>query len=164
MSGYRLALSLAVALGLATCATPATYQPATSPQSVGYFDSAIESDRYRVTYRGGDAATARDFALLRAAELTLSQGQEWFRVTNSVTTQEGGSRSSVSIGGGGGSFGGRSGVGGGVGVGIPLGATSVAVHTFEILMGSGPKPDGTDVYDAQSVSESLGTALEDEVS
>lgn len=159
MSGYRLALILFATLGLATCATPATYQPAASAQSVGYFESAIESDRYRVTYRGGDAATARDFALLRAAELTLAEEQEWFRVINSVGTQEGSSRSSVSIGGGGGSFGGRGGVGGGIGVGIPLGATSVAVHTFEILMGSGPRPDGTDVYDAQSVTESLGAAV-----
>jgi len=136
------------------CASPVTYGPATGADTVGYSETAIESDRYRVTFRGGEPATAYDYALLRAAELTLAQGHDWFRVTNAFSGEEGGGRSGtgISIGGSTGSYG--SGVG--VGIGFPLGGTSrIAVQTFEIILGSGPKPEGADVYDAKSVSDSM---------
>ncbi len=41
------------------------------------------------------------------------------------------------------------------GVGIPLGVTSIAVQSLKILLGTGLKPAGTNIYDAKSVSESI---------
>ena len=58
MKADCLALVFSAALVLFACATPPSYGPATSARSIGYSDSAIETDRYRVTYRGGDQATA----------------------------------------------------------------------------------------------------------
>ncbi len=145
-------------VGLSACATDPTYAPATGDRSSGYSDQAIEQGRYRVTYRGGDAATARDYALLRAAELTLAQGHEWFRVINTYTDEEDKrSGPSISVGGGVGSHGGHTSSGVGVGIGFPLGGSSGnAEHSLEILVGSGPKPEEPNVYDAQSIVDTIG--------
>ena len=160
MKADCLALVFSAALVLFACATPPSYGPATSARSIGYSDSAIETDRYRVTYRGGDQATAHDFALLRAADLTLAKGHDWFRVTNASIKEEGDSSgTSISVGGSTGSYRGRSSTGVGVGIGFPLGTSRVSEQTLEILMSSGPRPDGSNVYDAKSVSESIGAKI-----
>lgn len=155
------AAALALALTLAACATgPEPYRAASGPNASGYSEQAIESDRFRVAYRADDAATARDYALLRAAELTLEQGGDWFRIVSSYSQGEdpfgrtGGT--SVSVGGSSGSYG--SSVGVGVGIGLGGGRDEETVHVVELLVGSGPKPDGPDVYDARAVHESIGAA------
>jgi len=156
MKARWLAFFSAVALVLFACATTPTYQPAKNSDSVGYTETAIEADRYRVTYRGGNPDTAYDYALLRASELTLAKGHEWFRVTYATTDEEGyDSSPSVAVGGSTGSWRGRSASGVGVGIGIPIGGGREAVQTFEFVMGSGPKPEDPDVYDAKSVSDSI---------
>ena len=141
------------ALALFACASTPSYVPAKNSAAVGYSETAIESNRYRVSYRGGSSDTARDFALLRAAELTLAKGQEWFRVTNSSTEDTvGNSKPQISVGGATGNYG--SGVG--LGIALPIGGNAQpALQTFEIVMGSGPKPNDPDVYDAMSVSQSI---------
>ena len=154
MKLHAIAVILFSSLLIHACASPVTYVPATGADSVGYSETAIESNRYRVTFRGGEPDTAYNYALLRCAELTMAQGHDWFRVTNAFSGEEGGGRSGtgISIGGATGSYG--SGVG--IGIGFPLGGTSrIAMQTFEILLGSGPKPEGPDVYDAKSVSSSM---------
>ena len=158
-TGAVVAFSGALIL-LAACAGTPTYAPATEPGGIGYSETAIESDRYRVTYRGGDQALARDYALLRAADLTLAKGYDWFRVTNSSVEEDyaaGGPR--VSVGGSTGTWGRHSTSGVGVGIGIPIGGTGPAVQTFEIVLGSGDKPADPDVYDARSVSQSVRARL-----
>ncbi len=154
MKLHTIVVILSSLLLFYACASPVTYVPATGADTLGYSETAIESDRYRVTFRGGEPENAYNYALLRCAELTLAEGHDWFRVTNAFSGEEGGGRSGtgISIGGATGSYG--SGVG--IGIGFPLGGTSrIAMQTFEILLGSGPKPEGPDVYDAKSVSDSL---------
>lgn len=148
------------ALLLTACASgPEPYRAAKNDTAKGYSSLAIESNRFRVSYRAEDAATARDYALLRAAEITREHGDDWFRVVNSYTQQARPYRSagdtSVSVGGSTGSYG--SGVG--IGIGLNLGGSNDdTVHMIEILTGSGEKPEGAEVYDAYSVVSSLGGA------
>lgn len=156
--GLRLA-ALAAALGLAACAATPDYVRAPREDAPGYSDQRIESGRYRVRYQGRSSqrlAEVQDLALLRAAELTLNQRASWFRVVSRDTEQTGeprrsGVRFGVGAGGaiGGGGYGGVS-LGTGTG-----GSRGSAVAILEILMGTGDKPEGADVYDAAEVFASL---------
>jgi opacity protein-like surface antigen len=157
-----LAASL-FALALAACATaPTVYGPATGPSSVGFSEQRIETGRYRVTFRGGPGAPAAqvaDYALLRAAELAIADGYDWFRVVDRYTAQSGeGGGPRVSIGAGGGGY--RSGVGVGLGTSFNLGGGPAIVQSIEVLMGKGrPAPAGTEVYDAREVRRAVGARI-----
>lgn len=160
----RLVLTL-VLFGLAACATtPTVYQPAATPDAVGYAETPIEHDRWRVSFRGGDGASARqveDLAIRRAAELTLAKGYDWFRVADRQVegSPGGGLRPDVSVGIGGADFGGGRGggfgAGGGVGFSFPAGGRAVTV-TLEVLMAHGAAPREPDAYDAREVRHSIG--------
>jgi hypothetical protein len=142
---------------LAACTTHTPYGPARSDGAKGYASQKIEQGRYRISYTDADAARSHDMALLRAAEITLQEGADWFEITGGYTDQDPGTsgpRSSVSLGGSRGSYG--SGVGMGVGIGIPLGSSGSDVTTvIDIVTGKGEKPDRTSVYDARSVDINL---------
>jgi hypothetical protein len=146
---------------LAACATTPTYGPAKSDHGEGYLSQKIETGRYRISYTDKDPVRARNMALLRASEVTLSDGQDWFEITHESVDADTSSRSgggtSVSIGGSTGSRG-YSGVGVGIGIGFPLGgssSTGKTTHTLEIVTGAGPKPDKPEAYDARSVDMNL---------
>ncbi len=151
---------LVLLAGLAACASgPRPYGPAERSGGPGYSEQAIERDRFRVTYRARDEETAREFALLRAAELTLAQGATWFRVVDAYGEGGGpfdtGRRTSVAIGGSAGSGGSSSlGVGIGIGLGGGVGSGEI-VRGLEILIGSGTPPDAPEVYDAGEVRAAL---------
>lgn len=160
----RLIMSaLAAALSLAACATtPTVYQPAASPSGVGYSEYRIEPGRYRITFQGGAGAPPEqvmDLAILRAADLTLADGYDWFRVSDRfVRATQGSSGPRISLGVGGADFGRHSSVGVGVGTGFNLGGGGyggTAAATIEVFMGRGPKPAEVDVYDARAVRETL---------
>jgi hypothetical protein len=154
----------AVALAtLAACATtPPSYGPAASASAAGYSETQIESNRYFVTYRAPGAAEVtvlEDFALRRAAELTLQNGRAWFWVDRRTIDQEAGrSGPSVGVGVGGGSWGGSGGVGASVGFNFPLGGGGQRARsaTLEVRFGEGPKPDDANAYDARAVVANLG--------
>jgi len=154
-----LLLSLA-ALTLSACATPTVYGPAATPSAVGYSETPIEQNRWRVTFHGGSGADAQrvgDLALLRAADLTLSKGYDWFQVTDRYTSApSGGGGPYVSLGGGGGSFGRGSAVGVGGGVGFDLSGGPSLSRTIEVVMGKGSPPQQPDAYDAREVRRNLG--------
>lgn len=157
----RLALSLLAALSLAACASePTRYQPAAGPSAVGFTDMQIEPGRYRITFRGGPGAPPEqvaDYALLRAADIALAQGYDWFQVYDRQTGQVGGDYGpTVDIGFGGMNFGHHSAVGGSVGTGFDLGRGAALAATIEVVFGKGPKPPGVDVYDARAVRSSIG--------
>ena len=140
---------LLIALGslsLAACATTPAYGPAAKEGAMGYTSQQIEA--------------GRNMSLLRAAEITLMEGKDWFEVTSEYadTEQGRGGGSSISIGGGSGSYGRSSSVGVGVGFGIPLGGGGSSGKTtavLEIVTGENPKPDKSTVYDARSVDMNL---------
>lgn len=148
---------VALALVAACAATPAPYGPAQASGGPGYEVQQIEAKRFRISYRARDAATARDYALLRAAEVTLAEGADWFRTVGAYTDGGGdrGGATSVSVGGSSGSYG--SSVGVGIGINLGGGRRDV-VHDMEILIGSGPKPELANVYDAQAIAAALNPA------
>ena len=147
---------IAALLLLTGCATtPTVYQAAATPAAIGYTDYKIEPGRYRVTFRGGDGAPpdqVADYALRRAAELTVREGYDWFEITDrSGEMRPPKTQSTVSIGTGGGNFGRHGGVGLGLGTSFDLGAGPSATRSLEILMGHGAKPNTPDAYDANGV-------------
>ena len=156
----RRLVVLSLALALSACATPTVYQPAPGPNAVGFSEQRIEPGRYRVTFRGGGGAPGAevdDYTLLRAAELTLRDGYDWFRITGRWGDVADGGGGSLSIGGGSAEFGRHGGVGVGVGTAFPLGGGPALIRTIEIMMGHGPKPGGGDVYDARGVQATIGS-------
>ena len=160
----RLLLCAFASLSLAACATPqpTLYQAAAGPQAMGFSDYRIEPGRYRVTFRGAPGASAEqvaDYALRRAADLTLADGYDWFQVSERFIRQAGPDNSPrVSLGLGGGNGGYRGGVGVGLGTTFSLGGGAPLAATLEIFMGRGDKPPGLDAYDARGVRHAIGSA------
>ncbi|MEZ6028779.1 MAG: hypothetical protein R3C46_03415 [Hyphomonadaceae bacterium] len=75
-------------LMLGACASAPAYSPASSPMAMGYSDQRIEDDRWRVTYRGDTTMSSgdvQDYALMRAAQVTLEHGGDWFEVVTADT-------------------------------------------------------------------------------
>jgi len=77
-------IATAALLFASACATAPAYREAKSASSTGYSQQIVEKDRYRVQYRasGSNAGKAQDYALLRAAELTLEQGYSTFEIVS----------------------------------------------------------------------------------
>lgn len=164
MKRFALGLIAASTLTLSACASLAPYGPQTSPSSQGYAEQRIETNRWRVTYRGVGAPTpVADYALLRAAQLTTQQGYDWFEVTqrwiDGRPDSAGGLRPSVSVGAGSSRYGGYSSSGVGVGVGLNLSGPSPTSTVLEIVMGRGQRPDRPDAYDARGVQDGIGRRL-----
>lgn len=69
---------------LGACATP--YKPASKHTSNGYFNTLLQEGVYDVSFKGNSDTSikrAKDFALLRAAEVCLENGNKSFVVINS---------------------------------------------------------------------------------
>jgi hypothetical protein len=73
--------AIALAIMMASCATP--YK--SNGIAGGYSDTALAPDVYRVSFRGNgytSSERAQDFAVLRAADLTLAKGYRYFAIVN----------------------------------------------------------------------------------
>jgi len=155
----HLVIALLAGLALNACATPQKlYQAAAGPRSVGYSEYPVEPGRYRITFRGGPGATPQrvaDLALIRAADLALAEGYDWFRVADRVTEEQPDRGPRIGLGVGSGSYGRRSGVSLGVGTSFDLGGGPSVSTTIEVLMGRGERPRGQDAYDARALRETL---------
>ncbi len=157
MRNFMTAALAALAAGCVT-ADGTGYGPADA-KGYGYEDARIEADRFRVVFRGDGATPAdvvEDYALLRAAELTLDNGYDWFRVVSRDVNAE--DRGGVGVGAGFGT--GSYGSGGGVSVGVggdlgTVGGRRFFTARLEILAGSGERPGDGEVYDARSVAETI---------
>ncbi|WP_417232666.1 CC0125/CC1285 family lipoprotein [Brevundimonas sp.] len=160
MKRLTLLTLAASALALSACASLAPYGPQTGPNGQGYAEQRIETNRFRVTYRGvGAPGPVADMALLRAADLTVQNGFDWFEVTQRWTDgrrdSAGGLRPSVSIGAGSSRYGRYSTSGVGVGVGLNLSGPQPTSTALEVVMGNGPRPDRPEAYDARDVQMTL---------
>lgn len=156
-----IALSVAAVL-LSACATtsPTLYAAQNAPGGAGYSEYRLEGGRYRVTFQGGPGAPeaqVADYALLRAAELALRDGYDWFRVADRSMRYPAQSRgSTLSIGGGSGSYGRRGGVGIGLGTSFNLGPGPALSSSLEVVFGKGEPPANADVYRARDVVGMIG--------
>ncbi len=77
----------AAAMLLTACATQTAYAPQDA-SGYGYSESRIESNRFRVSFRGNsltDQETVETYLLYRAAELTLQTGYDWFEIVDRDT-------------------------------------------------------------------------------
>ena len=160
----QLIAPILAALALTACATPqpTLYQAAVGPQAVGYSEYRIEPGRYRITFRGGPGAPPEqvsDYALLRAADLALADGYDWFRVSERFMAGQPDRSPRMSLGVGGGNGGWHSGVGVGLGTSFNLGGGPQIASTLEVVMGKGPRPPGNDVYDARGVRSAIGRRI-----
>lgn len=159
----RLLVPALAVLALSACATtPTVYQPAMGPRAVGYTEYRIEPGRYRITFQGGPGASAQhvtDLALLRAADLAIADGYDWFRVADRFLQGRPDRGPQMSVGLGSGSFGRRSAFGLGVGTSFNLGGGPAVASTMEVVMGRGPRPSGGDVYDARALRSNLGARV-----
>lgn len=75
-------LSLLLALTLTACATP--YQP--EGFSGGYSETQLDTDKFKVNFRGNaiiQSDVVNDYALLRASELALNNGFNYFEILSS---------------------------------------------------------------------------------
>jgi len=153
-----LVLSLALLGGCASA--PTLYAARATPAGVGYTEFRLEPGRYRVTFQGGPGAPVEqvsDYALLRAAELAVRDGYDWFRVSDRVTSSTGaGNGPRLSLGGGSSRYGGRSSVGLGVGTSFNLGPGPAVTSSLEVVFGRGAAPRDADVYMAREIIRSVG--------
>lgn len=80
---------LSAVILLSGCANKPEYREAKNG-SVGYSEQKITDDRFRIQYktRNNTVADAYDYALLRAAELTIEQEFDWFVVNSQETFVE----------------------------------------------------------------------------
>lgn len=154
------AVAAVAALTLGACATaPTLYQASAGPQAVGYSEYRIEPGRYRITFQGGPGAPPQqvsDYALLRAADLALADGYDWFRVADRFLEGRPDRGPRVGLGVGGGDYGRRSGLSLGLGTSFNLGGGPAVASTIEVVMGRGERPRGQDIYDARALRQSLG--------
>ncbi len=137
---------------LAACATPSAPPPP-------FAETRISADRVRVTFQGvANPVVAADQALLRAADITVNEGFEWFVVENRYSEKAGGRGGGpvISLGGSSFNFGRRSGSSIGAGIGFGLGDLTRprVASTVEVRMGRGLKP--LEAYDARDVLRTLG--------
>jgi hypothetical protein len=84
-------LAATAALALSACATATPYGPAGPDSRYGYSDQRVDADRFRVSF-AGNSVTSREQVemglLLRAAELTLEGGGDWFSTVNRATDRD----------------------------------------------------------------------------
>ena len=76
-------LSVSVLILLGACATP--YKPASKAHAKGYFDTKLQDKVYDITFNGNSDTNfkkAKDYALLRAAEVCLENGYRTFQIIN----------------------------------------------------------------------------------
>ncbi|MDA8708051.1 hypothetical protein N9M10_01630 [Hellea sp.] len=161
----HLILSAGAALALIACASgPSAYGPSDG-SSTGFENQQIQKDRFFVSYTGRTDAEARDFALLRAAEITLAEGYTHFKVLGGNSSNNGGRAPiATSVGVGGGSFGRRGRNFSNVNVGLGVGDIGRAVEgskvreSIEVVLQYSGSQD-PNVYDAKDVTDKIRPAV-----
>ncbi|MBT8101071.1 MAG: hypothetical protein KJO82_15055 [Gammaproteobacteria bacterium] len=174
MNFVRLSIGAICLALLAACASSSLYAPARHSDDVGYYTSQISDDRFRVTFNGRSSTgsnTVKDYALLRAAELTTQEGYDWFQIVDRETQKTETVRPRAQS-----SFEQEQVIERGCGllgctttrrprtttiVGIQSGSSQERYSSsIEIVMGDDPMPTGdATVYDADELASSLRAAM-----
>lgn len=160
MRKHLLTLSLAVML-VAGCAAGPAYRHAPEPGDYGYRDTLLTQGRYRVSFSGGYGMareTVENFALFRAADVTLSRGATRFRIVSRETspvTSVSGTGPTTTVG---------------YGWGYPYWGTSIGYSSsvrsrtryetvLEIQIGDDLPEQGPDIYDATELKRNLAGSV-----
>lgn len=151
------------------------YVPASDAGDVGYSESKLSNDQYRVSYTGNTNAPlelVQDYALLRAAELTVAQNYDWFEIADRtavpIREEDNSARAAVDL---------SSGTTSQTRCGL-LGCRTTSttpnfprtsmdfpeqrehfVASIEILMGNGEHERSASIYDAREVISSIRSKL-----
>ncbi len=131
-------------------------------QGPGFYETRIEQNRYRIAYRsprGMPRDQVEDLTLLRAADMTLSEGYDWFRVLARQGVVDRPNGPVISLGGGNTSFGRNSAVSLGLGASFNLSGPPAQTLIMEIQMGRGGRPDDSAAYDAADVERTIRSRL-----
>jgi hypothetical protein len=171
-TGYlrNSAMALCVLL-VAACQTPTPYQAAVTPNGDGYTTQQLESNRFRVSFKGNSLTnrqTVDTYMLFRAAEVTLQNGGDYFIIVNkdvdkNTAYENYGDDLAWGWGGGWGwrhgfggpGFGGR--FGGGIDYTRPISAYDAIA---DIVTYKGPKPPNNPyAYDAHEVTTAVGPTI-----
>lgn len=170
----RLCLVVAYLFLLQACASYSPYQPA-NQSGYGYSHTQMSDNQYRIDFKARDIeqGKALDYAMLRAAELTIEKGYDWYEV---VDRQSDISHKHVSPNTGFNVTQSRSierdcGLLGCttrmsephssviIGAGVSEHDRGIVTVLLEIKMGKGVRPDAKQVYSAQTLLENLGKSL-----
>ncbi|MFT4764080.1 MAG: hypothetical protein ACI9OH_001173 [Oleispira sp.] len=156
----RLILSITCFCLLQACASYSPYHPA-SNRGYGYSETQLSDTQYRIDFKAREIERGKavNYAMLRAAELTLEKGFDWFEVVDRQSDKKQ-PRMSSGIGFGIAqhqSMGARS----SFGMGFEFGDRdrSEADVLLEIIMGKGVRPDVKQVYSANTLAKNLRKAL-----
>lgn len=145
------------ALSVAACQTPSPY-----PSQPGFYEAQIDSTHTQITYvtpQNMPRPQAEQFLMLRAADITLEQGHDWFRIISRGSDVRRPTGPTISLGAGNTSFGRSSSVGVGVGTSFNLDGGPKPVLLMEIVMGDGPVADDRTTYDAAEVAQTIRAGL-----
>lgn len=150
---------IGAALILTACATATPYKPA-GKSGYGYRQEQLENNRYRVSFIGNDHTpidTVQNYLLYRAAQITLSSGNDYFIITHQGTQRMGGgNNSSFGVGTGGGFSVGGGGFGIGIGTLLGGGSSESFMAYATIVVGKGPTPaDQPQAYNARELKKRL---------
>jgi hypothetical protein len=173
-TGSLRAIALLGLAALAACSTPTPYRQAATLNDDGYTTQQIESNRFRISFRG-NSLTARQtvdtYMLYRAAEVTLQNGGDYFIVVNKDVDKNTGYESygdDLAWGWGGGWGWRHGGWGGGPGFGGPgFGGGfdySRPINSYDaiadIVTYHGAKPANNPyAYDAREVLNAIGPTV-----
>jgi hypothetical protein len=167
-TGYlrHTALALCVLMA-AACQTPTPYGPAVTPNGDGYTTQQIESNRFRVSFKGNSLTnrqTVDTYMLYRAAEVTLQNGGDYFIVVNKDVDKNTAYENygdDLAWGWGGGWGWRRGWAGAGFGGGIDYTRPIPAYDAIaDIVTYRGPKPAANpNAYDAREVMNAIGPTV-----
>lgn len=163
----RLVSILLMVVVISGCASQSPYAPA-GKNGYGYQESQLTKNRYRVSFTGNShtpGELVKDYALLRAAELTLQQEREWFKVVNRETDKQSRQRSGAGISASRpysvnrdcGLLGCRT-TSSSIRTGVSISSTRRSnryASSIEIVMGMGEADDPDAVYSAREIIQSL---------
>ena len=172
----KVAVAAGTAILLSACVTATQYAPATAQNGYGFSEQRIESNRYRIMFRGNSSTsreTVENFLLYRAAELTLINGYDHFIVFENDTEANRSTQTTSSFGSGYGPWGPayygryRRGFGyafpyyaWGWGWGAPVDSYTREITRYSavafVTMHEGPKPaDDPRAFSAREVADNL---------
>jgi len=85
--------AIGLVVGLSACETATPYQPLRHGTEVsgGFTDQRLDQNHFRVTFQGNTVTpreTVESYLLYRAAELTVSQGYDWFEAADRHTERD----------------------------------------------------------------------------